>query len=261
MSFKEVRPSLDPETCVVCGRRLLQGERVNWYVAPDASRRAVCELCAPRAERAQWVREREGEEIVPLRPSRAARGGLFRRLSNFFRAQEEDKLQLESFDTPADAPSDQETRRQTRVARRRERAATALPALPQPGEQRSVRAVPTGPAAKLQQGLTSFNESQFPRTIAGLSRSLGDPLVAAVNDNDSSVELFVGWDIAWYSYRVDLGDATEPVEQSGRGTDTAELAGAVTDWNAWADEYGRLHLREPADAPEPADPTVYGGGA
>lgn len=232
---------------MVCGRRLLQGERINWYVAPDASRRPVCELCAPRAERARWVREREGEEIVPLLPSRAARGGFFKRLSNFFGAQEEDELQLENFDTPADVHSDQETRRQTRVSRRHERSAAA-PAPPEAGEPRSVRAVPTGTAAKLQQGLHLFNESQFPRTIAGLSRSLGEPRVAAVNHSDSSVEVFVGWDIAWYSYRVDLGDATEPVEQSGRGNDTAELAGTVTDWNAFADEYGGLHLREPGDA-------------
>lgn len=272
MSITQVRTSHDPETCAVCGRRLLKGERINWYVAPDASRRPVCELCAPRAERARWVREREGEEIVPLLPSRAVRGSFFKRLSNFFGAQEEDELQLETFDASADARSDQETRRKTRATRRRKRTETLLPP-PRAAEPRSVMAVPTGLAAKLQQGLSLFNESQFPRTIAGLSRSLGDPQVAAVNDSDASVEVFVGWDIAWYSYRVDLGDATEPVEQSGRGNDTAELAGTVADWNVWADEYGRLYLREPGDAPEPADPAeptepagtdgpaVYGGGA
>lgn len=265
---------------MVCGRRLLQGERLNWYVAPDASRRPVCELCAPRAESARWVREQEGEEIVPLLPSRTARGGYFKRLTSFFGAQEEDELQLESFDAPAGASSDQESRRRTRATRRRERVATELPPPPtSPVEPRSVRAVPTGPEAKLQQGLTLFNDSQFPRTIAGLSRSLGEPRVAAVNEGDASVEVFVGWDIAWYSYRVDLGDATEPVEQSGRGNDTAELAGTVRDWNAFADEYGRLHLRPPgetvstpapAEEPAPADPaestgsdgpTVYGGGS
>lgn len=280
MSFKEVRPSLDPETCVVCGRRLLQGERLNWYVAPDASRRPVCELCAPRAERARWVREQDGEEIVPLLPSRTARGGYFKRLKSFFGTQEEDELQLESFDTAPGSPSDQESRRRSRATRRRERDAIASSPPPAaPAEPRSVRAVPTGPEAKLQQGLTLFNDSQFPRTIAGLSRSLGEPCVAAVNEGDASVEVFVGWDIAWYSYRVDLGDATEPVEQSGRGNDTAELAGTVRDWNAFADEHGRLHLRAPGEtaptpptAEEPVPPgsdggtgfdgsTVYGDGS
>ena len=102
--------------------------------------------------------------------------------------------------------------------------------------------------------------SQFPRTIAGLTRSLGDPQVAAVNDSDNSIEVFVGWDIAWYSYRVSLGDATEPVEQSGRGNDTIELADRITDWNAAADGFGRLFLTEPgaaspaeADIPEKSD--------
>ena len=64
MAVKEVRPHLDPESCSICGRRLLQGEQVNFYVAPDSSRRVVCELCVPRAERVRWAREREGEEIV-----------------------------------------------------------------------------------------------------------------------------------------------------------------------------------------------------
>ena len=60
MAAMEVRPKLDPETCSICVRRLLQGEQVNFYVAPDSSRRVVCELCVPRAERVRWVREREG---------------------------------------------------------------------------------------------------------------------------------------------------------------------------------------------------------
>ena len=96
--------------------------------------------------------------------------------------------------------------------------------------------------------------SQFPRTIAGLTRSLGDPHVAAVNDADNSIEVFVGWDIAWYSYRVSLGDATEPVEQSGRGNDQIELADRIKNWNAAADGFGRLFLTEPGgDSPAEAD--------
>ncbi|MFY9488084.1 MAG: hypothetical protein WAP35_05245 [Solirubrobacterales bacterium] len=288
MDPKEVRSKLDPETCVVCGRRLLQGEVLNWYVAPDSSRRPVCELCVPRAERARWVRVREGEEVVQLRPTRAARGGFIQRVSEFFGAGGEESLDDIGVGGVAGGPrGDQGSRREARSSRRRDRGelpelATAKPA------PREVRAIPTGPEAKLDQGLELFNDSQFPRTIAGLSRSLGDPQVAVVNDSESSVEVFVGWDIAWYSYRVDLGDATEPVEQSGRGNDTTELSGTVDEWNSFADEYGHLYLREPAehgsddaneaaakptsDSPEPTKqaapeqkeddgPTVYGGGA
>ncbi|MBI4898543.1 MAG: hypothetical protein HY827_09295 [Actinobacteria bacterium] len=270
MSVKELKPKLDPETCAVCGRRMLQGEVVNWYLTPDSSRHPVCELCVSRAERARWVRERDGEQLMPMRPARAARAGIFRRMGRFFGADGEERFGIEEFEQPAEVAADQVSRRKARSAKRRE------PSPPVAEEPRSVRAVPTGPAARLAQGLALFNESQFPRTIAGLSRSLGDPQVAAVNKADASVEVFVGWDIVWYSYRVDLGDATEPVEQSGRGNDTAELAGEVADWNAVADDYGRLILREsaatettrPEPKPEPErtaesreddPPRVYGG--
>lgn len=256
MSAKELKPKLDPETCAVCGRRLLQGEVVNWYVAPDSSRRAVCELCVSRAERARWVRERDGEQMMPLRPARAARAGITKRVGRFFGSGGEDEFEMEQFDTAVEPADDQQSRRKVRAARRRGRDAPPPIATDEP---RSVRAVPTGPTAKLVQGLALFNDSQFPRTIAGLSRSLGDPQVAVVNASDSSVEVYVGWDIVWYSYRIDLGDATEPVEQSGRGNDTAELSGVVKGWNALADDYGRLLLRESAPgtpaASEPTEPS------
>lgn len=272
MSEKVLKPKLDPETCAVCGRRLLQGEQVNWYVAPGSGRRVVCELCVPRAERARWVREREGEgeQIMPPRPARAARAGVIKRIGDFFGAggEREGELEIEQFPAAGQPVGEHHSRRRDRAARRRERDTKSAQAPPLgPQQPRSVRAVPTGTAAKLAQGLELFNSSQFPRTIAGLSRSLGDPQVAAVNDSDASVAVYVGWDIVWYSYRVDLGDATGPVEQSGRGNDTAELATTVTEWNAIADSYGRLLLREPGiapavtDAPEgDDDPTVSGGG-
>jgi hypothetical protein len=255
MRTKEVRPTLEPETCAVCGRRLLQGEDVTWYMAADAGRRPVCELCVPRAERARWMRVREGEEPVQLRPARGQRVGLARRFVDFFSAHEEDEL--ERLEPAGDPRGDPSSRRRDRAGRRDQRLQReeGLP-IPTP---RDVQAIPVGTGSKLEQGLHLFNASQFPRTIAGLSRSLGDPHVAVINDTDSSVEVFVGWDIAWYSYRVDLGDATEPVEQSGRGNDTIELNDRVSDWNAFSDEYGRLYLTGEAidadptsDAPEVA---------
>lgn len=248
MDVKETRPKLDPETCSICGRRLLQGEAVNWYIAPDTSRRPVCELCVPRAERVRWVREREGDEIVQLRPTRGQSSGFMRRVAEFFgagEAHEEDDFAME-VDTPAPE----------RRSRRRER--TTEPTIAQP--PRDIRAIPTEPEARLQQGVELFNISQFPRTIAGLTRSLGDPLVAAINHEENFVDVFVGWDIAWYSYRVSLGDAEGSVEQLGRGNDSAELVGVVTNWNAGADGFGHVYLKndgsDPAagqDAPDEAD--------
>src|SRR3954451_5430007 len=119
MPAKELRPKLDPETCSVCGRRVLQGEEIHWFVAPDSSRHAVCELCVPRAERARWVLEREGEEIVQLRPTRGERGGMLKRVTSFFAAPPEDES--EGFASrPADR-SDQHGRRDARATRRRDR--------------------------------------------------------------------------------------------------------------------------------------------
>lgn len=251
MSVKEVRPHLDPESCSICGRRLLQGEPVNWYVAPDASRRVVCELCVPRAERVRWVREREGEEIVHLRPTRGERAGVMRRVADFFGASE--PAEEDDFADGAARP-EQEGRRRTRAERRSTRE--------QPPEieprPRDVLAVPTEPESRLERGLELFNTSQFPRTIAGLSRSLGDPQVSAINAVDgTAVDIWVGWDLAWYAYRVTLGDPTEPVEQSGRGNDIDELAGEVDNWNAGADGFGRLFLidgGETSDLPAGENP-------
>lgn len=254
MSVKELRPKLDPETCSICGRRLLQGEHINWFVAPDSTRRAVCELCVPRAERVRWAREREGEEVVQLRESRSQRGGLLRRVSEFFGAAEPDRSEpfaLEAGETDA------ERRRRKRAARRGgadEQDSPPVGADVPREVPRDVAAVPTGPEARLERGIELFNISQFPRTIAGLSRSLGDPMVAAANVPETNyVDVWVGWDLAWYSYRVTLGDPTEPVEQSGRGNDVDELAGVVADWNARADAFGRLFLieRESSDHSNP----------
>jgi predicted Fe-S protein YdhL (DUF1289 family) len=239
MARKQLKPNLDPETCSICGRRLLQGEEVSWYVAPDSSRRAVCELCIPRAERVRWVREREGDAIVQLRPQQGERAGLMRRVSEFFGAGE--PHEEDDFAHPVQ-DSDQDRRRRRRAERREggESAQSISEALSPP---RDFAAVPTEPEARIERGLELFNLSQFPRTIAGLTRSLGEPKVAAANAPEGdSVDIWVGWDLAWYSYRVTLGDPTEPIEQSGRGNDVDELIGVVRDWNAGADGFGRLFV-------------------
>lgn len=250
MGVKELRPKLDPETCSICGRRLLQGEHINWYIAPDSSRRVVCELCVPRAERVRWVRERDGEEVVQLGPVRGERAGILRRIADFFGAAEpEDE---DSFAHGSGRP-DQDQRRRERAERRSRRGeATAAPELAV--EARDVTAVPTGPQARLERGLELFNRSQFPRTIAGLTRSLGSAKVAAENLSEgAAIDIWVAWDLAWYRYRVELTDPAEPVEQSGRGNDVDDLAAVVKDWNAGADGYGRLFLLDTGAASDLAD--------
>ncbi len=43
------------ETCAVCGRTILAGERTRTYMSPKDGTRLVCELCRERAERLGWV--------------------------------------------------------------------------------------------------------------------------------------------------------------------------------------------------------------
>jgi hypothetical protein len=43
------------QTCAVCGRTILAGERVRSYMSPRDGPQLVCELCRTRAERLGWV--------------------------------------------------------------------------------------------------------------------------------------------------------------------------------------------------------------
>lgn len=43
------------ESCAVCGRSILAGERTRTYMSPKAGPRRVCDLCRGRAERLGWV--------------------------------------------------------------------------------------------------------------------------------------------------------------------------------------------------------------
>jgi hypothetical protein len=43
------------ESCAVCGRNILAGERTRTYMSPRDGPRLVCDLCRGRAERLGWV--------------------------------------------------------------------------------------------------------------------------------------------------------------------------------------------------------------
>lgn len=269
MRTKEIRVWLDPDACAVCGRRLLQGEQTTYFVTPDAQRKAVCELCVPRADRARWKRERGDEELVSVRPVKAARRGFFRRIVDWFGGADRsvegepgiDPASIDPEDLRPVGPSEAESvvpkprpsrlpainidkSEGQRLMGGRGKSAPVASSSPTP--PRNVTAVPTAEQAKLVRGLELFNNSQFPRTVAGLTRSLDLPQVAILHAGGNSVEIFIAWGISWYSYRVDLGDATEPVELSGRGNDSAELDDMVGDWNVIADAGGQLTLKPQA---------------
>ena len=68
----------------------------------------------------------------------------------------------------------------------------------------------------------------------GIARTLGEPWVSAtpVAESPSEVELTVAWELSWYRYRVDLGDAEDPVTLRDKGEELDQLEESARDWNA-----------------------------
>jgi hypothetical protein len=95
---------------------------------------------------------------------------------------------------------------------------------------------------KVERALELFNASEPQRTMAGLTRSLGAPWVTALPDPDapSTVTVVVAWELSWYRYRVDLGDAAEPVVLQGKGDELSDIEAGLRDWNAGLDPDGRV---------------------
>lgn len=233
---KELRPVHDAVTCDVCGRTILKGERTEAYLAPGGHRHQVCDLCATRAQHQGWIRESAAGDM-PQRPARTEqRRGLFARLLG--RPQEAGSPEAAGMEAGSDSAEASET------LEHEETQATPPPARPRsrPKDPRHVRAVPTTAEAKVDRALNLFNGSQHQRTIAGLARTLGTPLVTAQPDagQGSQVSVVVAWELSWYRYRVDLGDEGEPVEMLEKGEDINQIDESLREWNATLDADGRV---------------------
>jgi hypothetical protein len=95
--------------------------------------------------------------------------------------------------------------------------------------------------AALVEAADLFNASLFRRTVEGVARALGAPLVSIVplSGVNSELVLTFAWEITWYQYRV-LPEAGKPIRLADRGADISEIEAAFTDWNAALDESGRV---------------------
>jgi hypothetical protein len=118
------------------------------------------------------------------------------------------------------------------------------PAREPPRAQRNVHAVPTNASLKLSRALEVFNGSGHPRTVAGVARSLGEPMVAAhpSGTEGSIVVIVVGWELCWYRYEVDLADEAAGVRVVAQGDELDELEPREREANAEADDRGALAL-------------------
>ncbi len=268
MSTRAIRTSTTQAACDVCGRTLLRGERAEIYLSGGV-RRSVCELCTSRALHGGWVREGEVPEFdeSSARPDR--RRSLFgrRRGKREGRAGRDPRDTGEApaveealpiNDTPAPEPMfDEEAPAPPPPpsARPPRRAEPASPSWPAPvsraasrlgggREPRHVRAVPTSIEHKISSAVSLFNDSEHPRTVAGIARSLGLPDVSVhPSDADGSiVHVVVSWELCWYRYEVDLRDEVPTVRGGDRGYELSELSEIERQNNAAADERGRLQL-------------------
>jgi hypothetical protein len=218
---KSISTSAPAVSCDVCGRTLLRGEEADVFLA-GGTRRNVCELCTQRASHEGWIREGLDDATVRSR----AHNGRSRSFLARLRQRRADAQALHE-----ELESEQA-------------AETLLPADPVPQQPRSVHAVPTNADMKMARALDLFNASAHPRTVAGVARSLGAPIVAARPSltEGSVVTIVVGWELSWYRFEVDLADEAAGPRITGQGTELAELDVADQVPNAAADDHGQLHL-------------------
>ncbi|MGN6188743.1 MAG: hypothetical protein ACTHOE_07575, partial [Conexibacter sp.] len=191
MTTKDIRTAQVQVSCDVCGRTLLRGEHAATYLA-GGSRRQVCELCTARAVHEGWVREGAALERTTRSLDGARRRSLLGRLWRSGDGRRTD----DGATAPAPAAANGAGNGWHEPAERGE----PLPSLPV--EPRQVHAVPTSVEQRTVNAIERFNRSEHPRTVAGVARSLGAPVVVVrpTEEQDSLMSIVVSWELCWYRY-------------------------------------------------------------
>jgi hypothetical protein len=252
---KRIQATERHSACEVCGRTMLRGESAEPYLLPSRERRLVCELCAPRAQQEGWIREAGGPDTPVQPPQPSDRRRFFRRRR---RRSEAPLAEEPAGHASVEASVARAGERQSHIEQLDE-ALNAGGKGPQVRDPRHVRAVPTSAELKVARALDLFNGSEHPRTVAGISRSLGSPRVSAVTSDSSTAEVLVtiAWELSWYQFSVDLSDTNEPVRVRGRGDELEELPEEVRQWNANAQPDGSVSLEATQSLNgEPAERTL-----
>ncbi len=281
MTRKSIATNMAVVSCDVCGRTLLRGENADIFLV-GGSRRTVCELCTSRAVHEGWIREGL-DDVSSARGPERGRSFLQRLRQRRERpdrepaAERAPRAARRARSAPAAPPADPGYDHAEGDEAYAEAVAPdpavagppsvavpapppAAPPVPSPSayahvapdhpaevvgrEPRSVHAVPTNAQMKVARALEVFNAGSYPRTVAGVSRSLGAPIVSARPSptEGSIVTIVVAWELSWYRYEVDLGDEAAGVRVTAQGSELAELEPADQRPNAAADEHGQLHL-------------------
>ena len=117
---------------------------------------------------------------------------------------------------------------------RRRPSPPSPPAPVDPGPTLSPEELAIAEAAKV------FNQSTFPRTIAGLRKTLGEPKASILrSETDPAVFVTIAWELSWYQYRC-VGGPTQRVGLAGHGQELAELPERFQQWNARVGDDGRV---------------------
>ena len=234
MATKDIRTSNVETNCDVCGRTLLRGERAEVYLA-GGERRFVCDLCKSRALNEGWVKE-------GTVPAYDASGSTSHRRRSLLT-----RLRSRGDATPPSPPRGAPTLSDELdgQAWAKSRASSASGTLGRTREPRHVRAVPMSVEQKKASAVENFNGSEHRRTIAGVARSLGPPVVAVLpsGTRPSIVQLAVSWELCWYRYEIDLSDDEPAVRVTAQGSELDELSEPEREPNAAADETGALILQ------------------
>jgi hypothetical protein len=234
---KELRPSHEMLSCEVCGRTILKGEWTETYLAPGGQRKLVCELCTARADHEGWIRESAHGDLPATRP-REQRRPLMSRL----RGRRREEPTHEAVEEEANNGRGHEPPPEQSTTEEQEAAAPRIRRPNRRKDPRHVRAVPTNSQVKIERAIEMFNASDHTRTIGGIARTLGLPWVSAQPraEAPSEVEITVAWELSWYRYRIDLGDASDPVTLLDKGQEMDELDESHRGWNASATADGQL---------------------
>jgi hypothetical protein len=100
------------------------------------------------------------------------------------------------------------------------------------------------PSSYVEEAVALFNASEFPRRVAGVTRSLGAPMVnvRSAEHLSSVVTIVVAWELCWYRYEVDLSEPVVETQVIAQGTELTELTREDRTVNAAAADSGALVL-------------------
>jgi len=82
--------------------------------------------------------------------------------------------------------------------------------------------------------VSRFNASEAARTVAGLTRTLGEPRISigAAAGTPQAARITVAWELTWYQWAVASGEREQPIAELARGTELDQLDASARQWNA-----------------------------